>query len=565
MKNNILVLLLAALTIGIVGCIKDRIILDENVEIDGVSPSFAAPLLDVTLNMGDLEQNIDDENFIYNEENASFALIYPKDLFTLRANDFLSFPSIGSEFTFSAGGAEALTLNTAPTGSTVSFNVQDVLNVSTSNGEELESILIQNGLFNVELISEIPHDTQVLLTIPGLTLDGSVFSEVILLNYSGSTPFNASESFDLSGYVLDLSDGGTTSNYMLIEADLDMTSSGNTTNVGDELSIEFSLDPLDYAWVYGNLGQQTEILGVDTQEISLYSDITDGILHFENPSIELYFYNSTGIPFGFEFSSLIAPENQGSIVLTGPDLENFPIIAEATVLGDDILTTHTINNEGTSPTLSAMLDEGPFKVIYNSEIAMNPGGETDNFLLDTSRISARADIILPFYGYADNFTISDTLALDLEDALGLSDADPDEVLNYEDIERVTLRIRVDNGLPVDIGLQLVLLDSLNNTVDSVFTNQDYSNIFESGVIDFSLPSSDPDHGKVVQNTIKTTNIVIMQQDIQFWLDNQVKRILVRAFGNTDMAGDQELIKLYPEYNLDVKISAKVDTQVDTTE
>ncbi|MFT4679459.1 MAG: hypothetical protein ACI84C_000206 [Flavobacteriales bacterium] len=565
MRKNTLALLLVALTIGFVGCIKDRLVLDDNIALDGLNPSFAAPLLDVSLNMGDLEQNIDDENFIYNEENASFAMIYPKELFTLRANDFLSFPSLSEEFAFTAGGAETVTLNNSPVGATISFSAEDEVSVNTSFGIALDSALVQSGFINIELNSQIPHDTQVLLTIPGLTSNGNEFSEAVDLIYTGSVPFEASGSFDISGYVLDLTDNGATTNYLLVEADIEMTSSGTMTNLGDQVTMEYSFDPLNYAWVFGDFAQQTEVLGVDTQEISLYKDINGGVLHFENPSIELYFNNSTGIPFEFEFLSLIAPENQVASELTGPDLENFPIIEGAAVLGDDVLTTHTINNEGTSPTLSAMLDEEPFKVIYNSSITMNPGGESENFLMDSSRISARANIILPFYGYADNFTLSDTLALDLEKELGVDDPDPDEVLNHEDIERVTLRILVDNGLPVDMGVQLVLLDSLNNTIDSVFTNQDFANIFESGIVDFSLPLSDPDHGKVIQNTVRTTAIVVTQNDLQFWLENNVKKVIVRAFGSSNMGNEDELIKLYPEYNIGVEVSAKVDAQIDTTE
>jgi hypothetical protein len=565
MKNNSLLLLLVAIVLSLNSCVKDRITLDENVSIEGLDPSFAAPLLHVTLNMGDLEQSIDDDDFIYNEENEYFALIYPKELFTLRANDFLDFPSISDDFEFTAGGAEALTMNALATGSTAIFTVQDDLIVLTNSGEELESVVIKTGFLEIDLESEIPHDIDVQLTIPGLTQSGVVFSESVFLDHTGSTPFSASGSFDISGYTLDLSDGGNTSNFLEVEAQLEVTSTGNNTIVGSDVSIGYSFEQIDYAVVYGNLGQETQVLAVDTQEIKLFEDPNNGILHFEEPSIALNFFNSSGIPFFLEFSSLVAPQNQVAVALTGPDLENLPVIEGATFLGEDMVTTHTITNQGTSPSLSDMFDEGPFKIIYYSEITKNPGGETENFVMDTSRLTLRADVILPFYGYADNFTIADTLDLDLEEELGLIDPNPDEVLTYEDIERVTLRIAVDNGLPVQIGLQLLLLDSLNNTVDSVFTNQDYENIFESGVIDFSLPISDPDYGKVIQNTKRTTFIVITQEDVQFWLDNEVKKIIVRAIGNTEMSGSQELVKIYPEYDLDVKVSAKVDTQIDTTE
>ncbi len=556
---------MVVLVFGMTGCVKDRITLDENVSIEGLDPSFAAPLLNVTLNMGDLEQNIDDEDFIYNEENEYFALIYPKELFSLRANDFLDFPTISDDFEFTAGATETLTLNALATGSSATFTIQDDLVVIANDNDELESVVIKTGFLEIDLESEVPHDIEVQLTIPALTIGGVVFSESVFLDHTGFTPFGASESFNISGYTLDLSDGGNTSNFLEVEAQLTVTSTGNTTSVGSDISIGYSFEQIDYAVVYGNLGQDTQVLAVDTQEINLFEDPNGGVLHFEEPSIALYFFNSAGIPFFLEFSSLVAPENQVAVALTGPDLTNLPVIGGATFLGEDMLTTHTITNQGTSPSLSEMLDEGPFKIIYNSEITKNPGGETENFVMDTSRLALRADIILPFYGYADNFTIADTLDLDLEEELGLVDPNPDEVLSYEDIERVTLRIAVDNGLPVEIGLQLLLLDSLNNTVDSVFTNLDYENIFESGVIDFSLPPSDPNYGKVIQNTKRTTNIVITQQDIQYWLDHEVKKIIVRANGNTEMSSSQQLVKIFPEYDLDVKVSAKVDTQIDTTE
>ncbi|MCB0762758.1 MAG: hypothetical protein KDC12_14625 [Flavobacteriales bacterium] len=546
------------------GCVRDTYLLDEDLVVEDLDPSFAAPLLEAHLNMGDIEQAIDDENFIYNDDEASFALIYPTELFSVLASDLIEIPVFALSDSYTVDASTASTLNALPAGTSFTDNASDVATVDLPAGQELNTIVVKSGSLVIESSSDIPFDLDYTIDFTSI-LDGGNQPLMVsdLLDFTGSLPITSDNSFDLTGYTIHLADAGTNSLPFTVNATF--TSEGQNTSAGSALSFSVSFENIEFERVEGNLGQEFYTFQADTQDVDLYKDLNGGILHFENPSISILFRNSTGVSFGLEFTSLIAPENQSATSLSGPDLTNLPVIMAAQNFGDIALTEHTITNQGTSPQLSEMMDEGPFHIIYSSEVQTNPDGLTENFVLDTSFMSCTAEVVLPFYGYADNFSISDTLDFDLETELGFDPNDSSEVIGPEDVERITMRFQVDNGLPIEIGIQVVFLDDQQVVIDSLFVSEDYTYIFQPGYVDFSLPDSDPNHGKVLSPTRTTTDVVLTGDRMRSLIDQQSSYIILRAVGNTSMASQGELIKIYPEYNVDIRVAAKLDTQINLNE
>ncbi len=554
------IFLIAAL---ITACVKDELVFNDNLVVDHLDPSFALPLAETTLNLGNLEETYDSESFVFNEAEETFSLIYPTDLFEYSAQNLAGLPNQDISNSFSLGAPEAAAFSLLPTGTSASYSWEFSELISTPNGESLDSIQLDGGALEIDMSSSFQHDLLLDISIPSLTNNGMAYSTTISIDYQGSSPVTVAESLDLTGYILDLTDNGTTSNEITVETNITFTHSGTAVNAGDELSYELHFDLSSFQAIYGYLGQRTEIFAEDTQTIKLFEDV-EGVLHFENPSIELFIENSAGIPVEVDITTIFAPENVSAQTITGPDLENIPIIMGAAFPGEITTTEHTITNQGTTPALSEVMDEGPFRLIYSAESTTNPNGVQQNFILDTSKVACRANIVLPIYGYADNFAYTDTLDLDLEKELGLDDSD-NENLTADDISKVTLRLLVDNGLPVDIGTQIYYLDSNNVVLDSLFSENQVNNIIQSGLVDFSLSESDPDFGRVTTSTRTVTDVEMTSAKLNKLIDEHSAKVVLKGIAFTNSASSGELVRIYPEYNFRMKLSAKIDTNINLSE
>ncbi|NNE55815.1 MAG: hypothetical protein HKN32_07340, partial [Flavobacteriales bacterium] len=88
--------------------------------------------------------------------------------------------------------------------------------------------------------------------------------------------------------------------------------------------------------------------------------------------------------------------------------------------------------------------------------------------------------------------------------------------------------------------------------------------FAPGEIDFTLPESDPNFGKVLSPTRKITDITLTGKQVSDLVDLGAKKIIYRSRGNTSSA-PEEVVKFFPEYTLDIKLSAKVDTNINLNE
>lgn len=545
----------------LVGCVKEKYTLDENFQVTGLDPSFALPLVNTTLNLGNLEQEFDADNFIFNADDQTFALVYSAELFNISAQDLQSFGAQDYNFDYTLDAGEAAAISALPAGSSTTLSETTPITFDAVNGEELDSIRFSGGNFVLDLNSTIPHDLDIVISIPSLTVNGVGLTENVSLSYPGSTPFSDNLSIDLTNYVLDLTNGGTDNNVFDVDLTATITSTGTPTNAGDAISFEMALDLSQFQAVHGYFGQVDVAASVDTQFVNLFRDLNGGVLHFADPRIDLTIFNTSGIPADVSFQGVFAPENSVDQQMGGADLTNFPTIEGAAFPGDEAITLHSFTNAGTTPTLTEILDEGPFELIYTSSLTTNPNGPQQNFLLDTSSVSCSVDMILPFFGFADNFSLADTMDLDLASELGVGENND---LDWEDVKKLTIRLIADNGLPIQVEGQVYFTDTLNNVVDSLFANQ-FEAIFQQGFVDFSLPTTDPNYGKVISPTRKITDIAISRERLKFLLDNEVKKVILTSRANTNESFNGEVVRFYPEYNVAMKLSAKLDLDININE
>lgn len=544
---------LFVLSLILFGCVKQEVQLDK-LESEEIDPSFALPLGQATFNMGRIEKHFVDDHFIYNPTTGLLEYIFPKRLFTLNAADMLQFPNPSASATVTMPSGTQNAFNLGGAGTIVTFYGQQTTTFNAPNGELMDSIVFKNGTLDINVSSDFPHNTSIDIVIPGLTFNGGAFNKTVNLNYTGTTPVTANVQFDLAGYKFDLTDGGTTDNTAKFAFAIEMTSSGVPV-LGSEqidLTADFIIDTIDRA--FGYFGQFTNILSEDTMTIDFFENLYGGTIHIEDPRIELTVYNTAGVSVHSDFNAVYAPDNSVNINLGGPGLTTIPLIVGASTLTDTGITTHLIDNNNTSPTLTAVIDEGPGEMIYDATSETNPGGVTQNFLTYKSKMWCDSRLVMPFYGWGNNFNFRDTTDLDLSEALDVDSAD------IENVNRVTLRLIADNGLPIESSVQLYFLDSNGLLVDSLFDNVSGENILKAAKVNFSVPTTDPNYGRVIPGGMqrKITDIVMDKVRFNKLANSGITKMIYSAKGNTNDANLGRNVKFYPDYSIKMKVSAKVD-------
>lgn len=545
-----------ALLVLLIGCKKQSIDL-SNIESPELSPSFAIPLGFTNLNLGDLEKQLDGQDLVFNQGNQLFELVYQRDLFEFSAADYFQFTTQNFSNSFSAPPAIATALNAGGTGTTATWQQQLINTLALSNGEMIDSMRINSGNLSISVSSGFSHDITINLTSPYITApNGSAFNTTVNIDYQGIAPVSETVIVDLSNYTIDFTRNGTTTNEIELNATLNITSSGAPTTGSETISFNSAVTLNDYESVYGYFGQITANVNGQTDIANFYQNFNGGVLSLADPRLELFLYNTTGIEVATDFSGIFELADNTNIINSGSGLTTIPNLLPALFVGDTAVTSHTIDNSNTNPTLTNMLDQAPTEIIFATNSTLNPSGVSTNFLTKESKVWATANAVLPFFGYADNFTLSDTSDLDLEEQLALS---PQDNFTVEDVEKLTVRIITNNGLPVTGNVQLYFTDSLGVVLDSLFTTvTNGENILQGASINTSVPISNPNYGKVTMATEKVTDIVLEGEKLKKLIDLGSKKVIYKLRANTTEASSQTNIKFFPEYNLFIKVSAKID-------
>lgn len=561
MSNNYNVLLLLLCLLALSQCTKDEYVIDDDILVEGLTPSFALPLAHADISLAQLEGPLGLDDQVYSQAGSNLAVVFQERLFEIGLEDLVTLPPQEASESFEADALTAAVFNASLEGDQIELGQTYNTPFAFDNGEELDSIRLGTSSLSIAFNSTFRHDLNVTVTIPELSNADGVFMTSFDLDYQGTVPVVSELEVDVSGYLLDFTGPGN-NNALNIVADFIITHSGEMTQAGDNVSFEFELSSNSIQAGYGYLGQYAGIAEIDTQQVDIFQSIDAQYIYFADPRIELDFYNSSGIPMEIDFTSLFAPDNQQTQLITGGALEDIPTIAAASSPGTIALTEHSIDNSNTNPQLSDMLSEGPVELIYTAEGTTNPIGFTDNFILDTSVIACDATVILPLHASVQGYRFSDTLDVDLTVDLGLNEG---SAIGIDDVEQVQFRIVSDNGLPLDLALQVLFLDENYEVKDSLYTGADEAVVLAAGVINTTAPIGDPDRGRVIAASHHVADTYMSPQRLEAILDQEIEHVIVRVLGNTSEAADGELVRFYPEDGLEVQLSAKIETDIDFNE
>jgi len=546
----------------IAGCVKEEYLIDDRTDVVELTPTFAIPLVQSELSLEQLERSLDTEDFVSQTDAGVLAVVYSQSIIKYSVEQLLDFPSLETDGEFEADALVSAIFNNNSAGEEFEFSQALMLPFNFDNGEQIDSARFDVANLSVEALSTFDHSIQVVITIPELTLNGEIFTTTINLDYTGTPGVSLDTEVDISNHLLDLSN--SMGDGIDVNLDFTVTHSGEQTDIGDRLdfSIGMAAESIEYA--YGYLGQVTEIAEQDTQEVDLFENIDGGFFYFDDPALELTINNSSGIPVSLGVNSIYNPDNAGGTTISGGGLSDIPLVPGANFPGETASVVHRIDNDNLDPDLSDLMSSGPAQIIYNAEMTTNPDGFSQNFVTAESEVEVVAKIILPLSGYGQSYTFSDTLEMDLGEDLGL-ETDSAGALSTDDIDKATLRLIIDNGLPLDAELQVVFLNEEGEALDSLFDVNGTKPIISSGLVLHNLTPDHPDYGRVISPTRELTDIVVSQEKLQKLVDLDASQLIIRAQGQTPEAENEEIVRFYPDYRMDVTISAKVEMKLDLSE
>ncbi|MCK4991576.1 MAG: hypothetical protein KAS29_13860, partial [Bacteroidales bacterium] len=279
-------------------------------------------------------------------------------------------------------------------------------------------------------------------------------------------------------------------------------------------------------------------------DIPIFTDNPDlATLIFADPRINIYTASSVGIPFEITFDSVIATADDGStetlefyeghpFVIAAPDMENI-----GSTVDDEI----NINKETSN--FNELLEIAPSTLSYKVTGRTDPGsGDESHFLLDTSKFMLAMEFLLPLDFKSSGFALQETFDFEVG-----ADGVDTTILKEAQVSVTTL-----NELPIEMELQVYLLDSNRTVIDSVFDD-------DVIILGASLVDDQGILTQAVEETAVATFPVEKLGKLQevFYMQFEARMI------TSELGG--KFVKFYSDYSLDFKLSMYANLRINTRE
>ena len=496
------------------------------------SPEFAFPAIKSTITVKDIV-DFDTLDIAYVDDDNVICFVYSAQSFSLEASElfFISNQVLDFSHTFSP----------LKSGSNSKDEISEVFRFYYDGQERIDTITLNSG----KLITDIHADELVQdgfdlmleLEIPDSYNElGEEFRREFLLS---ETPVE----HDLAGYTLvfDTNDDGD--NFFDIEYVISIHEYGNPINHPYELNFVKNINDIRYHKLVGYIDNFDFSTGYESIGLGFFSESDLSDVFFKNPSLIVFADNTLGLPIDIHFDRFVFYNEKGDTVSIRENDSDAIIpwrIAAPEIPGETAFSKKTFNRDNTN--IDELLAIAPSNLNFHTRGETNPDMDTDvtNFIYHDSRLSVGAELNLPLDGNVKDFRFQDTIDFPLN--------------GIENIEWLEMKLVVDNGFPISLGLQLHFLDSLYNELDVLFLD-DYENIFDAAAVD--------PEGDVVGSTTKETIIDISEEIVQNIHDAKYV-ILSFSFNTQDESSDSSKgksdsfsVKIRDTYTIGVETFVRV--------
>ena len=503
---------------------------------------LAIPLVNAQIGIEELLKKDTGGLVTTNPQTGEILLAYESSAMSIDASGIIDI----TDQTFSAS-IPARPTSIIPVGSSIDTTITFNQSFVVPNGEELDSIDFSSGVLDYSITNNLRHEVEVTIKIPSLV------SKLLPITYSDFTTVDSighptgnikTGQTALSNYIFDLTKGNLGYNQIAVEFIVKIKGSGASVTSAEDLNIVISMNGLEFARIDGDLKYQKFNLGSSPVTLSIFN-ISDGAFDFSltNPKIEHTIVNSFGFSANMGMDSMYYEDLSGIKIddikydSTGlsPKIAPFyfPSIQQPINAFDSATTIIFMDN--TNSSISSLINATPKTIISKPFVEVNPDptASNNNYILSSSKISVSTEISLPLEGYAQGWIMRDTIPFN---------AKVDELFSSEtSIDSAIIKFTTTNYFPLDVKIDLILLDSTSTTIDTI---ADSELIIASGVIDANgkittaqaVPTKLPCDGTCVDNL------------------NNTRFIILRLSIGTTGVSSQESVKIYDDYKIELDIA-----------
>jgi len=517
MKRFYLISALALMVFA--GCIKKGDLNFNNLQYTNWSPNWALPFVSTSLT---LQNMLNSGTVISTSSNGLLTLNYAAPSYSVQASSFISIPD---QHFSTPGFALGVPIASLPTGQTVSDSSSGSFSYVDSNGTQLEHLMLKGGRFHIHLVSGYPENVSLQVTFPNITNNGTPLTTNADIYYSANY---ADASVDLSGYTLDMTNGGTTQNYLAYKIAFTLSGTGQPISATDSLWAAMEFTGLKFGFIDGYLGHYVCYLPDDTVNVGILNKSVTANVKLLDPKINMNFTSSFGVTVAAQLDSVYGY----STITNAIDTVQVPamtIQGESAPGAPPAVTNWT--DDTTNSNLRNIFSPVPSYMIYNGHLTINPSGTHKyNFVYDTSTITIGASISLPACFQIVQLALQDTMQM-------LMPADTNILTS------VNFAVQVVNSFPVYAAVQLYFTDSNYVILDSLINPVKGSSPYY-----LISPAAVNSQGIVTSSSTQTTNF-IMTQARYTAIASRIRHGIVR--GNLLTSGNS-FIQLFSTDHLDVK-------------
>jgi len=529
-------LILFSLILG--SCVKDILDLTniKNVHIeDDYNPDFAVPLLHANLSALDFADKYDVSELIRIEDDYLITILYKSRDWYGYAKDYIVIPdqhfSLGP-LVYNTGGDDSVRVTT-----NILFDENQEHSVLFNDGEEIVFLEVKSGFLILNVHSTFPRSGQLELSIPYAKQNGLPYSKTIPLNWNWPS-ITLTDSIDLSKVEFDLSKGGTLFNTVPVEYIITLNPNSRFVHASDEINITADFKDVKFAYIEGYLGAEIVPYSADTMSLTLFDGTEADRVSFVDPKIKVNVYNSTGLPIRVDppyFSSF--SKKHGELELSG-SLVNSPIDIIYPLPSEVGVTKYTLVEANKSNSnLPQVVNNMPKYINYDLTVRTNPDGKSySNFALDTSYVKVNVDMELPAYGRSEEWAFDFPTKVDPID------------FDLKIIEEAEFSIVIANDFPVEIAVQLYIIDSSETIIDSLMDKSDYFIAAAHIGVDHRTITPAKSVTKIVFNEDRMENIAKMRK---------VRAVVCLSTKNKG----QEDIKIFADSRIDLKFGLRTKLKV----
>jgi len=533
-----------SLLIVFVSCMNDEWMADKYDFTVRWEPGFEGPLVFGNLSIEDMLTKFDTSGYLI-EDSTNFLYFIFDTSETVYADDYIDIPDQDFLQVFFQSEVDIPGSSLGNIGDTITFIEVKNFEWKRTGDERLDSVNMKGGEIVIFVTSTIKHTGILTIYSDQIELNGEQYRQVIDIS-DPSGNFSTTVRIPLAGSSVHLDNSNPDTTFLEMIFEFDLINSGADILASEIVSITKSFQSLDYQAVYGYVGVYDSLI-IDKEVIEFSSMPEDfiGRIQLADPQIHLKVGNSFGVPFGIELLDLEARFKDASMTPINLDPDVNPIIIDAPTInqaGQSILSHTAIDSNNSNINEIASTDLTGLQFSINA--LGNPMGFMNNFILDTSHLDVNIEVVIPMHLRAEGLELADTFDFEIGG---------DEGFSRENIKSFMFQLETENGLPLEVSIQVYFMDNNDDYLDSLFNEQNW-NILPSGVVD--------DDGKVIMTTYNKVEVPLTESQI----DNVfiAEKIMIKTLVETTDHGTRD-IKFYSTNSLSFKLGVKAEVSVTSDE